>query len=183
MGVLRDTGKLRGSERGFTLPEVLVTVIILGILAGIALPSWWSVIESRRVDTATNQMVGDLRLAHSKASSHLTDYRIEIPVPIDPDVPPEDLDYRIGPSGSLEPRYLTEEEGMKILTGSDIRLAFCADGSMEEPPSFPVCLNGTASPHATGTVPIRVAPDDGNPCVKILVNTATSRVTRATTCP
>lgn len=65
-------------ERGFTLPEVLMTVAILGILIAIAITIWLGVIEQRRVDAATNQLVSDLRLAHSSATNQLTDWRIVV---------------------------------------------------------------------------------------------------------
>lgn len=61
---------------GFTLPEVLITIIILGILAGIAIPSWFGIVEGRRVDSAANQVAADLRLAHGRATNQLTDWRI-----------------------------------------------------------------------------------------------------------
>jgi len=63
-------------ERGFTLPEVLTTVAILGILIAIVMALWNSVIESRRVDAAANQLASDLRLAHTKATNQLTDWRV-----------------------------------------------------------------------------------------------------------
>ena len=63
-------------ERGFTLPEVLTTVLILGILLSIATASWFGVIESRRVDSAANQLAADMRLAHSSATNQLTTYSV-----------------------------------------------------------------------------------------------------------
>ncbi len=63
-------------ERGFTLPEVLTTVLILGILLSIATASWFGVIESRRVDSAANQLAADLRLAHTNATNQLTEWRL-----------------------------------------------------------------------------------------------------------
>jgi prepilin-type N-terminal cleavage/methylation domain-containing protein len=63
-------------ERGFTLPEVLITIAIMGILAAIAIPSWQSITEGSRVDSATNQFASDLRLAHTRASNQLTDWRV-----------------------------------------------------------------------------------------------------------
>ncbi|HET7479185.1 MAG TPA: prepilin-type N-terminal cleavage/methylation domain-containing protein [Rubrobacteraceae bacterium] len=67
---------MRGNERGFTLPEVLVTIAILGILIAVAIIIWLGLLEQRRVDAATNQLVADLRLAHSSASNQLTDWRV-----------------------------------------------------------------------------------------------------------
>lgn len=183
MGTLRYTGKRdRGSERGFTLAEVMVTIVIMGVLAGIAIPSWWSVVESRRVDTAANQVVADLRLAHSKASSRLTTQRIVITAPLaNPNT------YQIGPTGFLETRTLPD--GTRISTSTTIEIAFCADGSDEAPPSGSVCPGGSATPTPvfgpTDTTTIIVASSDGNPCTNIEVNKVTSRVIRAsaTTCP
>lgn len=63
-------------ERGFTLPEVMITIAILGILMGIAVPTWQSVVEGRRVDSATNQFASDLRLAHSRATNRLEDWKV-----------------------------------------------------------------------------------------------------------
>src|SRR5215210_5148465 len=69
MGVWRN-------ERGFTLPEALTVIAILGILMAIGLISWLNILERRRVDAATNQLAADLRLAHTSATNQLTDWRV-----------------------------------------------------------------------------------------------------------
>lgn len=61
-------------ERGFTLPEVLITIVLMGIVLAIASSIWFGTVESRRVDSATNQVASDLRLAHSSAANRLKDY-------------------------------------------------------------------------------------------------------------
>ena len=67
---------MRRDERGFTLPELLVVILIMGILFAIATVSWQNVIRDRQVTSASNQLLADMRLAHSGASNQLADYRI-----------------------------------------------------------------------------------------------------------
>ena len=69
-GLAGETRSLE-DESGFTLPEVMIVIVIMGILAAIAVPSWFNVIEGRRVDSATNQITADLRLAHTSATNRL----------------------------------------------------------------------------------------------------------------
>lgn len=52
-------------------------VVLLGILAAIALPSWFGFIEGRNAASAANQVTADLRLAHSTARNRLENVRVE----------------------------------------------------------------------------------------------------------
>ena len=144
--------KVWQSQRGFTLPEVMIVIVLMGILFAIASFTWFGVIESRRVDSATNQMVSDLRLAHTKASNRLTNWRVELD--------PNTGNYRIGPSGgTLSARSL--EEGTEFPpTLGVVAVVFKPNGEAE----------------ITGTGNIKIAAEDDSPCHEIEINPVTSRI-------
>src|SRR5215211_5109170 len=65
-------------QRGFTMVELLITIIIMGIVLAIAASSWFGAVESRRVDSATNQLAADLRQAHSMATNRLANQTVTL---------------------------------------------------------------------------------------------------------
>jgi prepilin-type N-terminal cleavage/methylation domain-containing protein len=42
---------------GFTLPEVMITIVLIWIVMAIASSTWFGVVESRAVDSAADQLV------------------------------------------------------------------------------------------------------------------------------
>jgi prepilin-type N-terminal cleavage/methylation domain-containing protein len=53
----------RSNNDGFTLIELLVVVVMVGILATIAAPSWLTFLNSRRVNTVNDEILQALRQA------------------------------------------------------------------------------------------------------------------------
>ena len=54
-------------QTGFTLIELMVTIAVLAVLLGLALPSFQQSLRSNRAATATNDMLASLSLARSEA--------------------------------------------------------------------------------------------------------------------
>ncbi len=54
-------------QRGFTLIEMLVAIVVMAILAAIAVPSFNSIVISSRLKTYSNDLVAALNLARSEA--------------------------------------------------------------------------------------------------------------------
>jgi prepilin-type N-terminal cleavage/methylation domain-containing protein len=148
-------------ERGFTLVEVLTTIILMGILLAIAFPVLFGVVEGRRVDSATNQLAADLRLAHTRATNRLEQWQVVLDA--------DSSTYTIGPVGAPSTRDLDDDPaGDEVVVATeddaDAAITFEADGS--------AVLPGDASPV---TLIVRSADDETLSHV-IEINAATSRI-------
>lgn len=155
------------SQRGFTLPELLAVITIMGIVFAIATMSWSSIREARQVDSAANQLAADMRLAHNRATNQLTDWRVKVDVG-SPDYELQKLD---GVDGSVDTtatvsRKLPEGTSVKSATfdGSDEFVEFNSDGTVKDPSS-------------SGPYEVSVGPEAGaNPTADLEIITLTSRV-------
>ncbi len=153
MPQLRRLRGLLGDERGFTLPEVLITTILMGILFTIATSTWFGVVESRNGDSATNQLAADLRLAHTSATNRLVPWRVVLTA----DSPNYQLVRQSSPTVTTA-RSLPD--GMEV--GTTVTVQFATDGSAS-------VASGSGS-----TIEIRSTND--SPQHTIGFNTATSRI-------
>jgi len=108
-------------ERGFTLAEVVVVIILMGILFTIATSTWFGVIDSRRVDSATYEVAAALRSAHTQATNRLANYSFVVPTN-------GSSTYQIGPTGgTLVTKTLPE--GTQIASATNI--VFKANGEAQ----------------------------------------------------
>jgi type IV fimbrial biogenesis protein FimT len=176
------------SERGFTLPEVLIVIVLMGIVLAIASSSWFGVVESRRVDSAANQLVSDLRLAHTKSINQLATWRVVL----NPDKADESAgaDYSLvkldsagnSVAGSEIPRTLPDNVRLNsptLLPVDGTRgIQFAADGSASAVGTLNLGVAGTdGCPASTPTTGPRIRVTvDNNPMHCITFNTTTSRI-------
>jgi type IV fimbrial biogenesis protein FimT len=65
--VRRHTYGAKGSERGFTLVELVITLVVLGVLMAMAIPSFRYVQNSSRLSGASNELVASLQSARMEA--------------------------------------------------------------------------------------------------------------------
>ncbi len=157
----------REGERGFTMLELLLVIIVMGILFAIASSTWFGAIESRRVDSATSQLAADLRQAHSKAINRLQ---------------PQTVTLTTGSSqytmtGVANPVDLDEESGANVVVvNTGVTVAFCPNGSAEIPPATPVCSAAPSGPATTITVGLPPNPTLQDPNHTIQINPVTSRI-------
>jgi type IV fimbrial biogenesis protein FimT len=57
---------------GFTLVELMVTLAVAAILATLAIPSFWNIIQNNRATTEANELVSALHFARSEAIKRAT---------------------------------------------------------------------------------------------------------------
>jgi len=56
-----------GNNLGFTLVELIITLVIVGVLLGIGVPNFRSFIQNSRITSQSNELVGVLATARSEA--------------------------------------------------------------------------------------------------------------------
>ena len=192
--VLRQKlGGLGKNERGFTLLEVMITIVLIGIVMAIASSTWFGVVESRRVDSAADEVAGALRLAHASATNRLGTARVEfrsngtgVPAANCGGTPADYCLVRPTAGGGPEflRRYLpdgvtlTSPNLLAVVAGSTSAVQFNPDGSASALGTIGSVSGVTDNcPASTPTgVPRLQVTVDGNPTRCITFNAATSRI-------
>ena len=194
-----------GDERGYTLAEVLTAVAIMSVILAIGIIVLLALLERWRVEAAADQFASDLRLAHTRATEQLTDWRVVFMADGTPLSRCSSADYCLVklnfPYGSGDPAP-TLDDSVKLAfrelpDGTKIKeVTFDPDCSHGDPnaaipPSY--CGSGGAPEGATRTLEFNsngtvrtlrpgqsgtvvISSDDGSPVCPVVFNAPTSRI-------
>jgi len=66
----------RRPESGFTLPELLIVIVVAGILAAVAIPSFQSLIQGQQAKNASFELFSSLSLARNEAIKRNADVTV-----------------------------------------------------------------------------------------------------------
>ena len=134
----------RKSDGGFTILELIVIVLVLGLLSSIAAPSWLGFINRQRARTVNDRVFQSLRLAQSEAKRTKRDITVTFSAPsVDP--PTVTFDPPLATGGSTQ----TLDAGGEIKPGTIAlrqnapgnSIVFDYLGNVSELPPDPVNLN------------------------------------------
>jgi type II secretory pathway pseudopilin PulG len=146
----------RKGDGGFTLLEVLIIVILVGIFASIAAPSWLAFINRQRVRTVNDRVFQSLRLAQSEAKRTKRDIKIEFKSnasnpPVDP--PTVTFTPSLATGGSTQ----TLNAGGEIKPGTiKLSAASCPVGACTAATALTFNYNGVVDPVTNPGLPLVV---------------------------
>ena len=75
-GIRKKVARVCEGEGGYTLAEVLTAVAIVSVILAIGIIVLLALLERWRVEAAADLFAADLRLAHTRATEQLTDWRV-----------------------------------------------------------------------------------------------------------
>jgi len=158
------------SNSGFTLIELMVVVALMAIIATIAVPSFRGLIESNRLKSTTNEVLGTLNYARSEA-------------------------VRRGEPVSVRAAAGGLEDGLEVIYTDDDGNTEVLRETGPMPGSVTVSLqsgdmpvfrgNGMKNRDNRDQSILRICPGNGDPGADIVVNAGgqTNRANTASTCP
>ncbi|MEG4915646.1 prepilin-type N-terminal cleavage/methylation domain-containing protein [Microcoleus sp. B7-D4] len=148
----------RKDDAGFTLLEVIVIALIVGILSSIAAPSWVAFINRQRVRTVNDRVFQSLRLAQSEAKRTKSSVTVTFSAPsVDP------------PTVTFTPPLATGGSTQQLNAGGEIK-----KGQVKiSPASCPVGASCRAATPLTFNYNGLVDPDNStNPKLPLVVTVA-----------
>jgi prepilin-type N-terminal cleavage/methylation domain-containing protein len=150
----------RKSDGGFTLLELIVVVLVLGLLSSIAAPSWLAFINRQRVRTVNERVLQTLRSAQSEAKRSKRDIIITFnPTPA---TDPPTAIIKTDPAQNPPLQTVTFDAGGEIKPGT-IKLTVDPPAGATAPPNsivFDYQGNPSTTQFVVTVVPATSEPDD-----------------------
>lgn len=156
----------------FTLIELAVTLLVLGVLVAIALPAWRETMQRNRMAAATNELVTALQMAKSEAvkqgrrvavwadgAGWVKGWRIVWDFDNDENIDSDDIpssDTDTNQKGQLK-KYIALPGGAAVTAGSTTQVVFISSGAATSGAAFTVSLpdakkKGCVNVSASGSI-------------------------------
>lgn len=134
-------------DRGFTVAEMLIAVVIFGVLVAIAVPQFIAFRPTSRLNGAARQVYSELMWARSKAVSENSAYVVTFPT-----------NQTMQISGSMTKTVSIQNEYSDVtLTSSASTITFSSRGTADVAPTITLTNSGgskTVTVRITGTATI-----------------------------
>lgn len=128
-------------QRGFSLGEILVAIVVFGILAAVAVPQFLAFRPMNRLNGATRQVYSELMWARSKAVNDNSSYVVTFPT---------NQTMQIAGSTNKTINIQTEYSDV-TLTSSASTITFSSRGTADVAPTITL-----TNPGGTKTVTVRI---------------------------
>jgi len=134
----------RKDDGGFTLLEVLVIALIIGIFSSIAAPSWQGFINRQRVRTVNDRVLQSLRLAQSEAKRTKSDRVVTLNRLVDPPT----ATIKTDPAQNPPLQTVTFDAGGEIKPGQvKLSVASCPNNNCTAATQLTFNYNGVVDPN------------------------------------
>lgn len=99
-------------QHGFTLVELLITIVVAAIVVAIAIPSFLGMMERRRLIGAADNLLADMRYAQAESQKR----NVEIDVDFAPDTSVWNWVVQTSPAKTISN---TDYKGIELIAGDD----------------------------------------------------------------
>lgn len=126
-------------QRGFTLVELMIVIVLLGIVSSIAMPNFVQFIQNNQVQAQTDELASFIQYARSQAVAGRASYEIKVV---------SNEKWTVGPAGGDVERELEIKPDKAAvthnLTGTPPTITFSGNGTASVGFKITVCHNADA---------------------------------------
>ena len=133
----------RNSTDGFTLIELLVVIVMIGVLFSIALPSWVSFLNNRRVGSARDEILQTLRQTQAEAVRTRREKTVSFNTTVNP---PQITGFEGQPTPLGNGKFTANMIGLQITPAAATSIIFRSTGALNlaNPSNLPVTITVSA---------------------------------------